>query len=254
MKWIFKGIIAFIIIRGIFWIMPPIIDPMFNNIFEKYISRPDILNIEKSVVYLLALAVFAYWYLKQVNRYDEKFKNTSIIKIFAFGFVISQVVALFLVISSAIIPNYNQMYGNSGESTFSILWICSTLLLPPVVEEMVFRGIILDSFIKGKMNYKVAIVIQAVLFGIFHMNIIQGIYTAFLGIIFGYIAIKYGNILNVMILHLVFNFFGNYGVIMTSNLLGETGALVIMVISVPCFILMMKYMGKNNRLKINYKI
>jgi membrane protease YdiL (CAAX protease family) len=51
----------------------------------------------------------------------------------------------------------------------------------------------------------VAIGIQACLFGVFHFNIVQGIYVIFLGVATGYVAYKYHSIIPCIFMHIVYN-------------------------------------------------
>lgn len=81
------------------------------------------------------------------------------------------------------------------------------VILAPVIEELVFRKLIIDrTLIFGD---KTAIFISALFFGLFHGNFSQFIYAFTLGIIFGYVYIRTGNIKVTMGLHSLMNFFGS---------------------------------------------
>jgi uncharacterized protein len=62
-------------------------------------------------------------------------------------------------------------------------------ILAPVIEEALFRGIIMHGFMK---NYKpwYAILISALLFSLFHLNPWQMTYTFFLGILLGWLMVR----------------------------------------------------------------
>jgi len=74
----------------------------------------------------------------------------------------------------------------------------------PLFEEIIFRGIILNDF-KKVFPAWAAILVQAILFGFFHGNLIQGIYATILGIILGFIYYKYRSIWAVILLHFSYN-------------------------------------------------
>ena len=74
--------------------------------------------------------------------------------------------------------------------------------LGPVVEELIFRGFCLRTLQKHGKAF--AIIVSAVLFGLFHMNLPQGIFAAAVGIVLGYVAMEYSIIWS-MILHMVNN-------------------------------------------------
>ena len=59
----------------------------------------------------------------------------------------------------------------NGMSNYSVLWVISTLILPPLLEEVVFRGLILQYLGKAGTRFFVANLIQAVFFGVYHMNL-----------------------------------------------------------------------------------
>lgn len=74
----------------------------------------------------------------------------------------------------------------------------------PIFEEIVFRGIIFNDFKKATPLW-VAMLIQAVCFGAFHMNWIQGVYATALGIILGLVYQYYQSIWAAIWLHFVYN-------------------------------------------------
>ena len=74
----------------------------------------------------------------------------------------------------------------------------------PIFEEIVFRGIIFNDF-KKAFPVWLAILTQALLFGLFHGNLIQGIYATMLGVILGVVYYKYKSIWAVILLHFAYN-------------------------------------------------
>lgn len=90
-------------------------------------------------------------------------------------------------------------------SGVSILMVVTTVILAPVFEELVFRYLILNKL--RRYGDKTAIIVTALLFGLFHMNFEQGIYAFAIGLVFGYVVCKTGRVINSMILHALINFF-----------------------------------------------
>ena len=89
-------------------------------------------------------------------------------------------------------------------------WIWSLIfagILSPIVEEMLFRGIMLNKI--RMYGDKVAIVTTAVLFGLFHANFSQFFYAVGLGVIFAYVTLKTGTIKYSIILHIAINIVGS---------------------------------------------
>ena len=66
-------------------------------------------------------------------------------------------------------------------------------LLSPVLEELIFRGLILGLLMKIKKAPFIAVnAVAALLFGIYHGNIVQGTYAFIFGMLIGYIFKELG--------------------------------------------------------------
>jgi membrane protease YdiL (CAAX protease family) len=85
--------------------------------------------------------------------------------------------------------------------TFAMVGICG-----PILEEILFRGIILDGFLTRYQPGK-AIFWSAFLFGLFHLNPWQFIPGFLTGLLLGYIYLKTRSLIPVILLHLVNNSF-----------------------------------------------
>lgn len=84
-----------------------------------------------------------------------------------------------------------------------ILLVC---VLAPIVEELLFRGLIIKKMlVHGRFA---ALVLSAAIFGLVHGTISQIPYALALGLVLGYVYIRFGNIYLNMGLHAVMNFIG----------------------------------------------
>lgn len=77
-------------------------------------------------------------------------------------------------------------------------------LLPAIVEETTFRGVLLNSFHQDSHPWT-AILFSALCFGCMHMNFNQIAYALVLGIIMGIVLEASGSILATMLLHFLYN-------------------------------------------------
>ncbi len=84
-----------------------------------------------------------------------------------------------------------------------ILFFVEIAILPAILEELLFRKVMLDR--AKKYGTIFAIVFTSIMFGFIHMNIPQALNAIFIGIVFSYITIKTGTILPAMILHFINN-------------------------------------------------
>ena len=81
--------------------------------------------------------------------------------------------------------------------------ILYTVIGAPVIEELIFRKIMLDRL--RPAGDSVAILFTALAFGIYHMNISQLGFAVWWGIILGYVAVKTGGVRYTLILHMIVN-------------------------------------------------
>lgn len=77
-------------------------------------------------------------------------------------------------------------------------------VLAPILEELVFRGLIYRR-IRYYLNIKWGIILSSLFFGIYHGNVVQCIYAFLMGVIMAYIYEKYHSILWPIIFHGVAN-------------------------------------------------
>ena len=92
-----------------------------------------------------------------------------------------------------------------SETPLPLLFVL-TVILAPIVEELIFRKLLLDRL--SVYGGKFAIIVTAVAFGLFHGNLDQFFYAALVGVVLGYVAVKSGNWLYSVALHMVMNFIG----------------------------------------------
>lgn len=89
----------------------------------------------------------------------------------------------------------------SGDSdTFSMFLYAS--ILAPIAEEVLFRGYVLRSL--RPFGKRFAILGSAILFGLFHGNLLQTPYAILMGLILGYVTVEY-SIIWAVVLHMFNN-------------------------------------------------
>lgn len=131
------------------------------------------------------------------------------------GYGMQIVTTLIMVLVNVLLPSvmdeYNTLVDGSGITTYGLMWVISTLVLPPLVEEAGFRGLGLTYLERAGVPFAVANIVQALAFGIFHMNLTQGMYTFVLGLALGYVTHRSGSLAPAMLMHLVYNLMGTLG-------------------------------------------
>ncbi|MGB3368297.1 MAG: type II CAAX endopeptidase family protein [Acidaminobacteraceae bacterium] len=91
-----------------------------------------------------------------------------------------------------------------SRSSFSVLFL-SLALLPAICEEIFFRGLIFNRY-KNRVSMKTLIVMNSLLFAIFHLNIQQFSYAFLFGIVVSLVVYLTDSIYPAMIMHFFSNF------------------------------------------------
>jgi len=113
-----------------------------------------------------------------------------------------------LVLNSGIVPDamldaYME-YASVLEGGHPVLRLIAIALMAPIVEELLNRGIILGK-LTSIMPAWAAVLIQALLFGLAHGQMLWIIYATAGGVIIGYIRMRGGGVRAAIIFHMVFN-------------------------------------------------
>lgn len=114
-------------------------------------------------------------------------------------------VCLESVLTPGIVEDYMEMAEAAGLGTNWFV-ILAAILLAPIGEEYVCRGLTLKFAKKAFGKFWIANLLQAFLFGLIHMNWVQGIYAFVIGLVLGWMVERYDSIVPAMILHCVVNF------------------------------------------------
>ena len=85
------------------------------------------------------------------------------------------------------------------------LGIISLAFLGPLLEEVLFRGAIQGLLMRYFGRPWPAIIVAALVFGVFHMNPVQIVYATLLGIVFGWIYYRTGSLMSVIVGHVLNN-------------------------------------------------
>ncbi len=85
-----------------------------------------------------------------------------------------------------------------------LLQIISVAIIVPILEELLFRGIVYKR-LRGYMKTEIAIVVSALFFGLFHLNVVQGLYAFIIGLLLAYVYEKYKSIWAPILFHIAAN-------------------------------------------------
>lgn len=114
--------------------------------------------------------------------------------------IMTSVIILLTVLSSLLSKKI--ILADYSKQSFEVNELLKFLVFYPIGEELLLRGLILQ-FLKKKTKY--SNLIQAVIFGILHLNPIKIIYITISGIFFGNVRLRPNPIWWIILLHSTFN-------------------------------------------------
>ncbi len=177
-------------------------------------ANQEFLSIVVFAIGILCILVFGIWFFflygrKSKIRIYEALSIKNLILLLVLGIVIQIMLSFSLTLILPFFKDATMKYEETMSMLFSDNWmmVIYTVVLAPLGEEMIFRGLTFG-YAKKVMPIMAANIVQAALFGIYHLNLIQGIYAFVMGLIFGYIMMKLQSIWAVVILHIVVNLSG----------------------------------------------
>lgn len=185
---------------------------------------------------LLAVAVFLPWW-RRVRRgsFGERRKAMArnavpvartaaalLLVGFAAQFFVSGLLGFVELLFPEMMAEYAELMEDAAVGVFAMLQMVSTAILAPINEEIVCRGVMLEYALRAvspgwesrdrarrlpvsARAFWIANILQALAFGVLHMNIIQGGYAFALGVLQGWVFWRTGRLGYAMLLHFALN-------------------------------------------------
>lgn len=165
----------------------------------------------------LATLPFLIWFRyrdiqrEKLNNRFKRYERVSSIKyllIIPFGIFGMLAANYFVSILTIIMPeSMTASYADTAEAIYGsglFVQIIAAGIICPIVEEMIFRGLVYNRLRKVS-SVMVAAVISALLFGIYHGNWVQAPYAFIIGMLCVYVYEKYKSIAAPILLHISAN-------------------------------------------------
>lgn len=126
----------------------------------------------------------------------------SILMIYGVATISGQLLALFTDGDS---PTLKLIQRQMQQSSLFMFVVAAAIIggIGPIAEELFFRGYV-QTRLRKRWGNAIAIIISAIAFGVFHLDLIQSIFAAAMGVALGYIAERSGSIYPAIVGH-VFN-------------------------------------------------
>lgn len=104
-----------------------------------------------------------------------------------------------------------------NETEAFVLFVLTSVLVAPIVEELFFRGFLFKGF-RQKYGWKIALVLSALIFSLFHGQVATLLPTFLLGALFSYLYQRTESIFPSMLLHFLVNSVGTCGLLVAYQL------------------------------------
>ncbi len=183
----------------------------FKAVFLKHINR----DIQFPILYLLTFGLILLYLYRKWKKEDSgakfnfKIQNYRILPILLVVATAIFIVNIFIISSIPMSDSMKEYLREIFEQT-GIFTLLTAVIIVPIFEELIFRGIILDGFLKQYSPIK-SIIISSLIFGIVHFNPWQ-FAIAFLGGLFiGWIYYKTQSVSLAIFIHFINNATGTLG-------------------------------------------
>ncbi|MBR4514525.1 MAG: CPBP family intramembrane metalloprotease [Lachnospiraceae bacterium] len=172
----------------------------------------------RSLAYFAVYAiVFGIWYKKAFAKDENPVKairenarklTWRIVCLVVAGvlaqYAVDAVLELLREVSPESFTEYDEMLKNLVGVTASWVSLLASFIVAPIAEELIFRGVILG-YSRQYLPDIAAIFLNALLFAVYHGNLIQGCYAFALGGVLAFIRVKTGSVIPGMLLHMCIN-------------------------------------------------
>lgn len=178
-------------------------------------------------IYFMTFMFSLFLWRKHKGEIEIKLKKVEPVKLAQLSAitVCGIPIALFLNYFAGILSSAGADSAEDVNTYPLILSLVVFAVVPAVVEEFVFRGVILGAY--SKVDVKAGIVISSLFFALLHFSFGSVMYGFFFGLLFAVIRLSTGNLVYTIIMHCLFN---TINVLMSYMRLDEIPAVVVFIV------------------------
>ncbi len=207
---IFKSILFSILYTAIYFILQVVIQLVMLFGWGYSFTME---NLTLTIIISSILSFFIYWGIVKLRKQNlasvcsfKRFDYSQIPVYLLFGFSLQYhfqgLIAVFKL--EELFPEHTRRLKLIFEGGSPLMIILSVIILGPIIEEIIFRGLVINE-LKGKMPLIIVIIIQALIFGVIHGNWLQIAYAAIIGILLGFVAIWTRSVWPSVLIHISMN-------------------------------------------------
>ena len=217
---------------------------LLNYVTEKSLQYSGMLIF---AYHIIALLGFGLWYYlgcgrPKITNPIKTFRGKCLPTVVIFAFGLCLFANAFVLVGQYVAPSaieaYMELMESAGMGT-DVFTILASVLLAPIGEEILCRGLtyhyakkVVEGMNNRRVSFWIANCLQALGFGIMHMNLIQGLYAFVLGLGIGWLRERYNSLYPAMLAHFVVNFSSTYIVGYLLAPLPESFASALLVLAV----------------------
>lgn len=211
-----------------------LIASILKNVFSDTQIKLIIMAISSIISLSLPYGFICLYTKKYGNKEQNNFKENR--KIFLISIFLTGLIQIALIMLQTITGLENKavetildMEGLNNIFT-AILFVLTIAVIPGIFEELFFRKGLID--LTRRFGDKFAILISSIIFGVCHLNITQGIFAFFMGLVLGTLYVRTGKMRYNMLLHALNNSYAAIGtVLMYCELSGVYLGLTVLVLA-----------------------
>lgn len=216
------NVIVTIVTSVVFTVQAMSSGTMDTDIFtymDNLTTDPYYLQLSSLIMGVIVIILFTIWYRRvfvrplqgKPRKYWSGISFQVIIGLLFLAFGLQYIAQLVANAIGWLFPElmmiYNELMSTTGYNEMTIILAVYSLLLAPIGEEIAFRGLTMR-FARQALPFWAANIFQAALFGIMHLNVVQGVYAFTMGLFLGWVCKKGHSIKYSIILHILFNVLG----------------------------------------------
>ena len=209
-------------------------------ILSMFLGEDEFASINGNIYFVWGLQVFSMYlvafpllllFVRKLPSAKREKESMSPKELFYIFLVSEAVMIIGYFLSSIITSLFEKLLGHEIPNTTADLIqqtpvgliILIAVIIGPIVEEIIFRKIAIDKL--SIYGDRLAVIVSAIAFGIFHGNFYQLIYATALGIILGYVYTKTRKSIYNCLIHIAVNFIGTVPSLLTQDALERLQAM-----------------------------
>ncbi len=189
---------------------------------------------------LVLAVVFGIWFFthpvsKTMNSTKSALPARNIGIIILAGIFTQLGISILLTLILPLMPKISNSYSQTMEGLSSggpVVTLLSVVFLAPFAEELIFRGLTFRTTIRSWRNFLLVNFLQALYFGIYHLQPVQSVYAFLLGLALGYVSFRLNNIYASILFHAAINGSSFLVVMLPESLFENT--LLLLLIGLVC--------------------